>query len=150
MTTADKIQEIKQTYNIINFSVNEIQRGWQIPPKLIPNIIPTLRVLQYLREEENINFFIKSSYRDPAYNKAEGGKPNSLHLDFNAVDFTIAESNYAKKAWRLWQMYKKLNKWDTEGYFDFLGYGMMGLGRYNTFIHLDTRGTLGRKSPARW
>jgi len=26
----------------------------------------------------------------------------------------------------------------------------MGLGLYKTFIHIDTRGVLGRKSPARW
>lgn len=150
MNTAESIQKIKEEYYISNFSVNEIQRGWQIPHKLIPNIIPTLRVLQHLREEEDIPFFINSAYRDAAYNEAIGGKSGSLHLDFNAIDFTIKESNYAKKAWRLYQLYKKLDKWDTEGFFSFLGYGKMGLGRYNTFIHLDTRGTLGRKSPARW
>ncbi len=27
---------------------------------------------------------------------------------------------------------------------------LMGLGRYNTFIHVDTRFLLGRKAPARW
>jgi len=69
-----------------------------------------------------------------------------LHLDFNAFDFTVEDKE------DLLNLYLQLDIWDKEYHFKFLPKaGSMGIGYYeNRFIHLDTRGTLKRISPARW
>jgi hypothetical protein len=74
------------------------------------------------------------------------GKKNSLHLDFNAFDITVVDKE------DLTSLYLQLDIWDWEYHFKYLPKaGSMGLGFYvNSFIHLDTRGTLKRKCPARW
>lgn len=133
--------------NVKYFTAKEVLRGWDVPDDLIKNIYPTILVLDKLRELYNKPIFINSSYRSPAYNKAVKGKPNSMHLLFNALDFTVMEHKDLKK------LYNKLNEWDNEpNLFPFLpkAKGNFGLGLYDTFIHLDTRSTLGRKSPVRW
>ena len=145
-----EIQKIIDRYDITNFTIDKITRGWEVPKELIQNIVPTLRVLQALRTHLDRAVVISGTYRDELYNQAVKGRPNSLHLFNNAIDFTIVEKNYVKKAYQLWTIYKVLDSWDRQGHFDFLGKGKMGLGRYNTFIHIDTRGTLNRPSPARW
>lgn len=150
MTYKMELQRIIDKYKICNFTVDEIAKGWDVPPDLRQNIVPTLRVLQALRTLLGRPIVPTSIYRDEIYNKAVKGKPGSLHLSNNAIDFTIIEKNYFQKAYQLWSIYKVLDSWDRQGHFDFLGKGKMGLGRYNTFIHIDTRGTLSRLSPARW
>lgn len=133
--------------NIKNFTGKEIVNGWDIPDELLNNIIPTIIILDKLREFYNKPIYILSTYRSPEYNKAVKGKSNSLHLVFNAIDFTIANHK------DLLKLYNKLDEWDqTPNMFPFLPKkkGNFGLGLYPTFIHLDTRATLNRKSPARW
>lgn len=133
--------------NIKNFTGKEIVNGWDIPDELLNNIIPTIIILDKLREFYNKPIYILSTYRSPEYNKAVKGKSNSLHLVFNAIDFTIANHK------DLLKLYNKLDEWDqTPNMFSFLPKkkGNFGLGLYPTFIHLDTRATLNRKSPARW
>lgn len=118
-----------------------------IPAELRGNIIPTIRVLDELREYYGEPIIINSTYRTIPYNAKIGGKENSLHLSFNAVDWTV------KNKKDLYGLYLTLNKWDMiPNKFDFLvkPNGNFGLGLYETFIHLDTRSILGRKSPARW
>ena len=90
--------------------------------------------------------YIESSYRSPSYNKLVRGRKKSLHLEFNAFDFTVEEKE------DLTSLFLQLDIWDKEYHFKFLPKaGSMGIGFYeNRFIHLDTRGTLKRISPARW
>jgi hypothetical protein len=127
------------------FTEDEINRGWDVPEEYLNNIIPTARVLDTLRQYYGLPIYILSSYRSPEYNRKVGGAKNSLHLVFNALDFTVANKSDIKL------LYNKLVKWDEEHKFDFLSKsGTMGLGLYKYFIHLDTRGVLGRRSPARW
>jgi hypothetical protein len=76
-------------YKITNFTIDEITMGRNIPEQLLWNILPTIRVLQELRSKYDKPIFINSSYRSPAYNKLVRGKKKSLHLDFNAIDFTV-------------------------------------------------------------
>lgn len=133
-------------YKIINFTMDEITMGRKIPDNLLWNILPTIRVLQELRSKYDKPIFIESSYRSLSYNKLVKGKKKSLHLDFNAFDFTIEDKE------DLTSLYLQLDIWDKEYHFKFLPKaGSMGIGFYeNRFIHLDTRATLKRISPARW
>lgn len=133
-------------YKIENFSIEEITMGRKIPDKLLWNILPTIRVLQEVRDWYERPIIINSSYRSPSYNKLVNGSKNSLHLEYNALDFTVADKKDLKK------LYLQLDIWDKEHHFKFLPKaGSMGLGFYeNRFIHMDTRATLKRVSPARW
>ena len=133
-------------YQISNFTIDEITMGRKIPEPLLWNILPTIRVLQELRSKYDKPIFIESSYRSPSYNKLVKGKKKSLHLDFNALDFTVEDKE------DLTSLFLQLDIWDKEYHFKFLPKsGSMGLGFYeNRFIHLDTRGTLKRAAPKRW
>lgn len=133
-------------YQITNFTIDEITMGRKIPERLLWNILPTMRVLQELRIKYDKPIIINSSYRSPSYNKLVGGSKNSLHLEFNAIDFSVHDKGYLRN------LFLQLDIWDKEYHFKFLPKaGSMGIGFYeNRFIHLDTRGTLKRVSPARW
>ena len=133
-------------YKIINFTIDEITMGRIIPERLLWNILPTIRVLQELRNKFDKPIIINSTYRSPSYNKLIGGSKNSLHLEFNAIDFTIEDKTELKS------LFLQLHIWDKEYHFKFLPKaGSMGIGFYeNRFIHLDARATLKRIAPARW
>lgn len=138
-------EKMFETFGIKYFTPNEIKRGWDVPDNLITNIFPTLRALDKLREDYGKPIYVNSTYRSPEYNRAVGGKMRSLHLEFNAIDFTV-ENHFD-----LVQLYRTLDGWDKNHFFEFLPKPYsMGIGRYNTFIHLDTRAVLGRITPARW
>jgi len=99
-----------------------------IPPRTLwKNIVPTLRVLDDLRDELKAPVVISSTYRAPAYNKAIRGAPHSRHLLFDAVDFSVRGVPPARAA-------AVLIQWRNEGKFK------GGVGTYNNFVHLDTRG----------
>lgn len=118
-----------------------------IPLQLRGNIVTTMKVLDELREYYGEPIIINSSYRSPKVNEMEGGRSDSLHLVFNAIDFTV------KNKQDLMGLYLTLNNWDNmRNKFSYLPktVGNFGLGYYPTFIHLDTRSILKRKAPARW
>lgn len=150
MTTVQDIVYLTEIFNrakIKHFTPKEILNGRDVPDDLLDNIIPTVKVLDVLREWYGKPIYINSTYRDKDYNKAVGGKPKSLHLEFNAIDFSIKNHNDLQK------LYDKLNEWDgTDNLFEMLPKkrGNFGIGLYPTFIHLDTRSYIGRKAPARW
>lgn len=102
--------------------------------RLFKNILETVRVADWLREQVG-PLRVLSGYRDPAYNAAVGGEDGSLHMAFNALDI---QSN-AVSPERLAALAAKhpLAR-------------QMGIGLYPTFVHIDTRGLLGRGAPARW
>lgn len=133
-------------YKITNFTIDEITLGRIIPERLLWNILPTIRVLQELRTKFDKPIILNSTYRSPSYNRLVGGSKNSLHLEFNAIDFTIQDRESLRN------LFLQLDIWDKEYHFKFLPKaGSMGIGFYeNRFIHLDTRATLKRISPARW
>lgn len=99
------------------------------PKKLWKNVIPTLRIVDDLRESFGVPCRLLSSYRSPAYNRTVGGASQSQHLQFNALD--IAFSGVPAK-----RVYERLLEWRKEG--KFVG----GLGYYPSsgFVHIDTRG----------
>lgn len=98
------------------------------PPKqLWPNIANTARVIDELRARLGTSVSISNAYRSPAYNRAIGGAASSMHMRFNALDLqssaTPSQVNAALLGMR------------DEGRF------AGGIGVYNTFVHVDTRGS---------
>jgi len=139
------------------FTQKELENGKIIPIDLYPNIVPTAMVLDILRERLREPIYINSTYRDPLYNASVGGAKSSLHLQFNAIDFTVKRDSAISKMAAILRIYAILKDFDKNGYI-YPGSGfktsIMGLGLYlrgmKSFIHIDTRGLLGRKSPSRW
>lgn len=134
------VNEVLKASNTKQYSENDI------PENLIKNIVPTIRILDALREELNKPIILNCTYRDDEHNRKVGGEKNSLHKKFNAIDFRINGSFRELK-----ELYNHLVYWDSIRHFNFISKtGGMGLGLYNTFIHIDTRSILGLKTPARW
>ena len=99
------------------------------------NIIPTLHVLDWLREEMKRPIDVNGCFRSTNYNLAVGGASRSLHLHFNAIDFNVRGRKPLTVA-------KKLSEHKEAAFF--------GIGLYKNFVHLDTRARVYRPSPARW
>ncbi len=99
------------------------------PPRgLWTNIAKTAQVLDHLRDRLGKPIAITNSYRAPAYNACIGGATGSQHMKFNALDFQVSGMAAPDVAQAL--------RWlrDKEGFFE------GGIGRYNGFTHVDTRG----------
>lgn len=111
------------------------------PPagSLVPmweNAYKLIDVLEWLRMEDGTaSVLVNSWYRDPKYNAAIGGVPHSMHLTLGAADVVKTGRTPSEVADIL------------EGHPDAK---LLGIGRYRTFTHLDVRGMIGRRSPARW
>ena len=99
------------------------------PPSatLWEKLVPTLRIVDELRRHFGKPIVILSSYRSPAYNKAISGASASIHMQFNALDIAVAGVSPS-------EVFKVLRAWRTAK--KFVG----GLGLYETFVHVDTRG----------
>lgn len=76
--------------------------------------------LQQLREDLNSPIRITSAYRCPDHNAAVGGSKNSQHKKGTATDIQVKDMDPNEVA-------------DACEHFD-------GLGRYDTFTHIDSRG----------
>ena len=105
---------------------------------LWPNIIPTLIVLDELRETLGAVITLTSTYRSPAYNAAIKGEPGSFHMKYRAIDFQCASGSPSQWAQRLKSFRgRSFTLPGNGGTFAFRG----GVGLYPTFVHVDTRGT---------
>ena len=102
-------------------------RNSEPPRELWENIVPTLRILDDLRDHLKAPVTISSTYRSPAYNRAIKGASSSRHMKFDAVDFSVRGVAPARVA-------AVLIQWRNEGRFK------GGVGVYPSFVHLDTRG----------
>ncbi len=99
-----------------------------LPPKsLWPNIVPLAKVLVKFKERLGAQLELTSVYRSPEYNQCLGGYAKSQHIKFRATDFRVASGTPAEWANILFQM-------RAEGLFQ------GGIGTYNSFVHVDTRG----------
>jgi hypothetical protein len=107
-----------------NFSVAEFECKCGKCEETLINLDHVKR-LQQLRDDLGSTITINSAYRCPAHNSAVGGEKNSMHMKGHATDITVKGMTPDEVA-------------DACEKFD-------GLGRYNTFTHIDSRG-----SKARW
>lgn len=104
------------------------------PTRLWRNILPTLVVADWLREQTGAPIIVNSGYRSPEYNKAIGGAPASLHMEFNALD--IRSTRISPEALgRLAHAHPYSQN--------------MAVLLYASFVHIDTRGMIGRPAPVR-
>ena len=102
-----------------------------LPPRdLWLNIVKTARILDMFRSRIAAPVRISNAYRSPAYNRCIGGATSSMHMKFNALDFSVEGMSRPSDWARLLRSMR-----DDEGLF------IGGVGLYSTFVHLDTRGT---------
>lgn len=103
------------------------------PRRFWSNIVSTAHIVVRYRKSlpEGHRIIFNSVYRSPAYNKQIGGAKSSQHMRFNAIDFRVEGPNPgAPAAWA-----KALRDMRATGLYK------GGVGLYNTFVHLDTRGS---------
>lgn len=118
-----------------NFNLKEFdcKDGSEMPDDVLENVKLLAIQLQKIRDYTNLPITINSAYRSPKYNKKIGGAKNSQHLYGKAADIVIKGMNPLK----VYDLLEHLN--DTE----VIKIG--GLGKYNTFTHVDIR-----DNTARW
>jgi len=123
VTDYEELDRFLRERYIIHFTAREICHR-RVPDRAVwASIIPSLRYAEVLRRRFG-RCTVTSGYRDPAHNEEVGGKRRSLHLSFNALDLKFelgTPDDWAEKA---------------------LDLGLRvfgGVGRYDTFVHIDTR-----------
>lgn len=92
------------------------------------NVVPLVRAMDAIRAELGAAVRITNCYRGEAYNSCIGGVPRSQHKQFRAADFVCGAG--ASKAWA--DAARRVR--DRGG---FAG----GIGIYNSFVHIDVRGS---------
>jgi uncharacterized protein YcbK (DUF882 family) len=103
-------------------------RNSQPPKEIWANIVPTVKIVDELREKLGKSIVILSSYRSPKYNsRIDGAATKSFHMTFQALD--IVAAGYTPQ-----EVFNALKEMRDAGKFK------GGLGKYNTFTHIDTRG----------
>ena len=114
---------------------NHLGHGLNTPPprELWPNVDDVARVADELRERLGSPVRITNAYRSPAYNASlKGAATNSQHMRFRALDLEAPNASSAACA-------RILREMRREGLFS------GGIGTYDSFVHVDTRGW-----PADW
>jgi uncharacterized protein YcbK (DUF882 family) len=102
----------------------------QAPPcDLWSNIIPTLRVAEWLRGYFAKPVIVNSGYRDRIYNRAVGSTDTSQHIRFTALDIRVPGVT-SDEIVRVLEAHEDRDR--------------LGIGRYSTFVHIDTRGQRAR------
>ena len=118
-----------------NFWLSEFdcKDGTKVPEIYLPNVILLAEQLEVIRDVLREPIYINSAYRHYDYNKAIGGSSRSQHLTASATDIRVKNTNAS-------EVYRLLNQLMIDGTIH-----NGGLGKYNSFTHLDIR-----KNPARW
>lgn len=128
-----ELQEFLDEAGVEFFDADEVtKRHAGFPePDLWPNIVPTLKVLDAVRRSMGTPFTVTSGYRSPEYNRSVGGAPNSLHVQFSAVDIWVRNRTPAEVKAAILRVLGE----------EFVS-RFMGVGVYfsNGFVHVDTRG----------
>jgi len=101
------------------------------PEHLWENVVPLARALDEFRDQIGVPVVLTSVYRSPAYNARIGGATRSQHMAFTAADFKVVGAGAGGTA--TWANRMKAIR--AGGLFE------GGIGTYNTFVHIDVRGT---------
>lgn len=122
----------REVMNYANSTRSGVRNSLPEDPQLWENLVPTLWVVDQLRESIELPIRLTSIYRSPAYNKAVGSSSGSFHRKNSAIDFQVDGMSPT-------QSFNRLNKMRNAGCFT------GGLGLYSTFVHVDT-GIRGRNA----
>tara|TARA_R110000822_G_scaffold33947_2_gene96417 strand:+ start:1019 stop:1405 length:387 start_codon:yes stop_codon:yes gene_type:complete len=118
-----------------NFSKSEFECscGCEMPKKVLDNIKILSKQLQAIRVITEQPIKINSAYRCAKHNESIGGVFNSQHVLGKAADIVVKEHT----AEEVYELLEELMNHNTilQG----------GLGKYNSFTHMDFRG-----KKARW
>lgn len=99
------------------------------PRELWPNVVPLVRVLEEVRKTIGHPVVLTSVYRSKAYNDSlPGAAKSSQHMQFRAADLK-APGQGTPADWHA--VVKRLRD---------AGLFSGGIGKYKTFVHVDTRG----------
>ena len=109
--------------------------GCKMPDDVFDNIKDLAHELQIIREHSGESITINSAYRCPSHNKSIGGVKNSQHILGKAADIVINNIRPTNVANMIEDML------EVEDLFPFY---IGGIGRYNTFTHVDIRPTKAR------
>lgn len=117
-----------------NFSLSEFEckGGCKMPNDVFENIKLLAIHLQAFRDVFNEPITINSSYRCKEHNRSVGGSKTSQHLLGKAADITIKGYTPDEVADKIELLHSE-NRNRTNG-----------LGRYNTFTHVDIRNNYAR------
>ena len=117
-----------------NFNLSEFQCkcGCEMPEFVKKNVKELAEDLQVIRDKVGVGFTPNSAYRCPKHNTTVGGVKTSQHLKGKAADINIKGIEPSEVA----DLVEDLMKAEviTKG----------GVGRYNSFTHVDIRGTNAR------
>ena len=124
-----------KNFNIDEFKCKGNLRGCscEMPDEVYKNIQELAENLQIIRDELQEPIKINSAYRCENHNRKIGGSSKSQHVKGKAADIVVKNLTPDEVA----------NALDNLQQGDFIKSG--GLGRYDTFTHIDIRGT-----EARW
>lgn len=117
-----------------NFSKSEFECkcGCEMPNNIFKNIKELAKHLQSLRDKFGKPIKINSAYRCEKHNSIIGGSKNSQHKKGLAADIVVKD----KKPLDVYNFIDNIQKMDM--------FIKGGLGKYNTFTHVDIRGYLAR------
>lgn len=117
-----------------NFNISEFQCkcGCDMPEFVKKNVEKLAKDLQVIRDKVGVGFTPNSAYRCAEHNASIGGVKSSQHLKGKAADINIKGIEPSEVA----DLIEDLMKTEaiTKG----------GVGRYNSFTHIDNRGTNAR------
>ena len=116
-----------------NFKYSELVCPCCSRLKITERLYKHMELLQQMRDTLGFSIIINSGYRCESHNKNVGGSLNSQHMKSFATDVRPSYGNGFKQ--RLRKMYELAES-----------LGFVGIGEYESFIHLDLR--KGKK--ARW
>lgn len=149
--TLAALQNYLKDHDIESFTATEITllRSWgknHVPSKdLWPNIIPTLAVAEIIRAAwaelvDDPRIRVNSGIRPDDYNRYVGGGESSEHKEFKALDLSPMNGMISKFKMVVVAVVTSLR---------LCGEWNIGLGIYNTFIHIDTN-AVGKRVNRTW
>lgn len=121
-----------------NFSKSEFECkcGCEMPEDVLDNIKLVAEQLQLLRNHINSPIKVNSAYRCKKHNRLIGSNDSSQHVLGKAADIKV--KNFTPD-----EVAKIVEDMLTNQFLEGMDIG--GLGRYNTFTHIDIR-----RNKARW
>lgn len=98
----------------------------------------TIRLLECIRKHYGYPVVIISGYRTPSWNRRVGGVANSRHVVGDAADLVVRIPNGGTVS--PLEVYRAIDTGKVAG----IDPKKIGLGKYRTFLHIDSRGTKAR------